>query len=330
MGKNGFNKKYYKYIIIVLVAVFLISAVLFVMALWERQQGTFPSSAVEEPVINYNGKTYTLKSDVETFLVIGLDKYEEESGSSETFNNNKQADFLLLFVLDNALKKCSAIQINRDTMANVNVLGVAGNRIDTVVKQIALAHTYGNGKDVSCRNVADSVSSLLLGMRVTHYASVLLDAVPILNDAVGGVEVLVTDDFSGVDETIKKGETVTLTGEHALIYVRAREGLEDSTNIARMARQKQYLNALYSKTLAAANKDADFIANTAAKLGDFLVSDRSVTRLQELAEKITEYEFTGIVSIEGESKVGEKFMEFYANEDSLKQTVISLFYELKD
>ncbi len=330
MGKNGFNKKYYKYIIIILVAVFLISAVLFVMALWERQQGTFPSSAVEEPVINYNGKTYTLKSDVETFLVIGLDKYEEESGSSETFNNNKQADFLLLFVLDNASKKCSAIQINRDTMVNVNVLGVAGNRIDTVVKQIALAHTYGNGKDVSCRNVADSVSSLLLGMRVTHYASVLLDAVPILNDAVGGVEVLVTDDFSGVDETIKKGETVTLTGEHALIYVRAREGMSEPTNVARMGRQKQYLNALYKKLQAAAATDADFIADTAVRVSDYLVSDRSVTQLQDLAKKITDYEFKGIITLEGESKVGEKYMEFHPNDDFLKATVIDLFYELKD
>ena len=329
MGKTG-KKRYYKYIIILLAAVFLISAVLFVMALWERQQGKYPSSNVEEPVMTFNGKTYLLKENVETFLVIGLDKYEENAGTSSSYNNDKQADFLLLFVLDNTAKKLSAIQINRDTMVNVNVLGVAGNRVDTVVKQIALAHTYGNGKDVSCRNTADSVSSLLLGIKVNHYASVLLDAVPILNDAVGGVEIVISDDFTGIDETLKKGETVTLTGEHALIYVRAREGMSEPTNVARMGRQKQYLNALYNKLQAAASSDADFIANTAVKVSDYLVSDRSVTQLQDLAKKITEYEFTGIITLEGESKVGEKFMEFYPNADYLKQTVINLFYELKD
>ena len=329
MGKTV-KKRYYKYIIILLVAVFLISAVLFGLAIWEKQQGTFTSSNVEEPEMTYNGKTYLLKDNVETFLVIGLDQYVENTGTAESYNNDKRADFLLLFVLDNASKKCSAIQIDRDTMANVNVLGVAGNRVNTVVKQIALAHTYGNGKDVSCRNVADSVSSLLLGVRVNHYASVLLDAVPIVNDAVGGVEVTVLDDFTGIDDTLIKGETVTLTGEHALQYVRARQGMPEPTNVARMGRQRQYLNALYEKLRASVSADDDFIANVAVKVSGYLVSDRSVTQLQDIAKKITDYDFTGIVTLEGESKVGEKFMEFYPNPDSLKKTVIDLFYELKD
>mgnify|MGYP000585160404 FL=1 len=68
-----------------------------------------------------------------------------------------------------------------------------------------------------------------------------MDAVPILNDLLGGVEVTVLDDFSGIDDTLIKGETVTLHGDHALTYVRERYGLEDSSNSTRMVRQRQYM-----------------------------------------------------------------------------------------
>ena len=121
-----------------------------------------------------------LKSDVETFLVMGLDK-ASGTASSDSYNNDKQADFLMLLVFDNATKKCSAIHINRDTMAEVDILGVAGEKIDTVKKQIALAHTYGNGKNVSCQNTADAVSRLLHDVKVNHYISLALDSVAIFN-----------------------------------------------------------------------------------------------------------------------------------------------------
>ena len=38
----------------------------------------------------------------------------------------------------------------------------------------------------------------------------------------------------------------------------------------------------------------------------------------------------GINDIDGELKKGEKFMEFYPNEEAVKKTVIDLFYKLKD
>ena len=156
--------------------------------------------------------------DVESFLILGLDKFEDAI-NNDSYNNDQRADFLMLLVFDNSEKKFTAVHLNRDTMVNMNVLGVAGQKIGTVNKQLALAHTYGNGRDVSCRNTADAVSELLNGVKVNHYLSITMDAVPILNDLLGGVEVTVLDDFSGIDDTLIKGETVTLHGDHALTYV---------------------------------------------------------------------------------------------------------------
>ena len=329
MRKESDNKKkYFKYCLIGVLVVLLISASLMLLDGWEKRQGLFPSHEIKEDFLLYNGQEYALKKNIETFLVIGLDKFEGVS-SSDSYNNDQQSDFLLLLVFDNDEKRINAIHINRDTMANVNILGVAGNKIDTVKKQIALAHTYGNGRDVSCRNTADAVSDLLKGIRVNHYISFAMDSVAVLNDLVGGVEVTVTEDFTGIDEALVKGEKVTLMGEQALHYVRTRYGLEDSSNSTRMKRQQQYINALYEKYTQCVENDDSFVVESSIAMSDYIVSDRSVTQLQDLLKKFMEYDFIGIDDFEGKGAMGEKFAEFYADEDSIMSLVVELFYELK-
>ena len=49
-----------------------------------------------------------------------------------------------------------------------------------------------------------------------------MDGMALLNDYVGGVQVTVKDDFSQVDSSLIQGETITLTGEQALIFVLVR------------------------------------------------------------------------------------------------------------
>jgi len=279
-------------------------------------------------VIEYGGNKYSRKKSVETFLVLGLDKFEGQV-KADSYNNDQQADFLMLFVFDNKAKTCTAIHINRDTISDVDVLGITGTKIYTVKQQIALAHTYGDGGKSSGYNVAHSVSDLLMGMKVDYYLSVKMDAVPEYNDLVDGVEVEVLDDFSGIDDTLVKGEKVTLTKDNVLTYVRTRKTLEDSTNSTRMVRQQQYINALYEKTQQVIAEDESFIVDKALKtMSKYIISDTTGTRLQTLAEKFHAYEFKGIKNIDGETKRGE-FIEFYPSEASLKKIIVELFYEPK-
>ena len=275
--------------------------------------------------ITVDGKDYNLKSDVSTFLVMGLDKYSGDI-SKESFRNDMQADFLMLYVFDNLNKKYTVVNINRDTMTDVNILDVAGDKMYTEKKQIALAHIEGNGKNSSCRNTAEAVSSLLKGIHVDHYASLTLDSVAVFNDMVGGVEVEIKHDFTGVDDTLIMGERVTLMGEHALNFVKERHGVSNSTNAERMERQKEYLTALREKTLSVIKNNDKFIAEAVVKMADYIVSDRSVNQLQDLAEKVNEYEFLGSKEIKGESKMGKEFIEFYPDEKALEKLVIELFY----
>lgn len=315
---------------VLLAMIILVCGVLFAINLWEtktQKQFDQNTSTGFDSVIEFEGKKYHLNENVETMLLIGLDKFEVTD--TESYTNDMQADFLMLLVVDNENKTFTGLHINRDTVTEVDVLGVAGDKIDVNEQQIALAHTYGNGKEVSCRNTAVAVSNLL-NVEVDHYVSVTMDAVEVLNDYVGGVEVTVLDDFSGIDDSLVKGKTVKLMGDRALTYVRSRYGLDDNTNNRRMVRQRQYIEALYQKALLCMEDDDSFVLNAASKLSSYIVSDCSANRLQTIAEKLAEYEFNGIQDLKGESVAGEKFMEFYPDTKALKETVVGLFYVPKD
>jgi len=329
MGKKRNDKrKLMRGLAVALLAVFLLTGAFLLLELWEKRQSFFPEQKTENTVYEYNGVEYVKNEDVESFLILGLDKFEDAI-NNDSYNNDQRADFLMLLVFDNSEKKFTAVHLNRDTMVNMNVLGVAGQKIGTVNKQLALAHTYGNGRDVSCRNTADAVSELLNGVKVNHYLSITMDAVPILNDLLGGVEVTVLDDFSGIDDTLIKGETVTLHGDHALTYVRERYGLEDSSNSTRMVRQRQYMTAVYDKAMLEIENDDNFVIEASSKLADYIVSDRSVNQLQEIAEKLSQYKFTEIETLEGESVVKDGLMEFRPDADSIDKIVFELFYKKK-
>ena len=59
-------------------------------------------------------------------------------------------------------------------------------------------------------------SFLLGGTEIDHYLAMTMSAIPQINDLVGGVPVTVLDDFSGIDDSLVKGEEITLMGEQAL------------------------------------------------------------------------------------------------------------------
>lgn len=324
------NSNYMKYIIAALVLVFFIAAALLLVSIWERREGRFPESNIENGVLTYQDKEYVLKKNIETFLVLGLDKYEGES-TAESHKSGVQADFLMLFVFDNNTKQCRAVHINRDTMTAVNKLGIGGVKIETATRQIALA--YSNVADANdkfkCMNTKVSVEQLLHNVQVDHYLALTMDSVAVMNDLVGGVEVTVLDDFTGIDDTLVKGEKVTLQGAQALRYVRTRYGMDDSTNSSRMERQQQYITVLSRKILDKVESDEGFVVTLGEAVDKYVAYDSSSQRMQKYAEKLKSYEFLGIVEIEGETKMGEEFVEFYPNEDLLLKLVIDLFYQPK-
>lgn len=270
-----------------------------------------------------NGQWYQ-KKDVETLLVIGIDDFGAVTGSS-SYNNTNQADFMMLFVRDAETGESSVIHLNRDTMTDITMLGVTGKAAGTQHAQLALAYNYGQGKQDSSRNTVDAVSNLLYGIEVDHYITVTMDAVPVMNDWAGGVTVEVLDDMTSVDSALALGNEIKLTGEQALAYVRTRMGLDDSTNINRMERQRQYA-AAWVETASEQLKDENTAADLVLQMDDHYYSDCTADELVELAERLGSAGTAQIFELPGESVRGAQYMEYYADDEGIQQLVLEVFY----
>lgn len=264
------------------------------------------------------------KENLETILVLGLDKNEYPT-NSRAYLNDMQSDFNLLLVLDRDTNTCSPLLLNRDTMTEITRLGVFGDEADSFTGQLALAHTYGSGGSDSCLNAKKAVSKLLGGATIDHYMSFTMDSVPTVNDAVGGVTVTVLEDFPD-NPNLVKGQQVTLQGEESLAYVRGRKDVGDQTNLNRMNRQEQYMTALMERLMASAKADPDFLTKLTFKLGDSFQTDYSVSQLQKIADTLLEAKIEPFQTIDGKAVHGEEFMEFYVDQTSLDETIQKLFY----
>ena len=313
----------------VIVVCIILALVLGILVLMFQGQGHFladfnPTSSNFGRGVEYEGKWHSFRDDLKTILIMGLDKYERPE-ESWGYLNNQQSDFLILIVIDEKAGSSSILHLNRDTMTEISRLGVSGDVAGSFVGQLALAHTYGSGGSDSCLNATKAVSKLLHGVRIDHYITMTMDAVGILTDLLGGVEVTVLDDFSQVDSSLVKGQRVLLKGDQALTYVRTRKDMDDSSNLRRMERQRQFMNAFYVKLLEHTEDDPEFLMKALLQLSDSVMSDCTPSQLEALSELMEACTLNEITPLKGEAVRGEEFMEFYVDEDSLKQAVVSIF-----
>ena len=305
-------------------------AVGFLMSRWENSRFTAPAAALaatqapEETArqLEWQGETYAARPDLESYLLIGVDEMGEAVGT-ESYIGGGQGDVQMLLVLDNANQTWQVLQLNRDSMVKMPVLGVNGSVIGTDTAQLALAHSYGNGREESCENNVTTVSRLLADQPIDGYFAVNMDAVNILTDLAGGVTVTLNSDMTAQDPAWTEGAVVTLTGENALGFVRSRKGVEDETNLSRMARQRQYLTALHD---ALAGRDVAFAAEVYSTLADYTVTDIAGGTAQQIAAKLNQSREQPLLTIEGESKVVDGYWAYYLDDASLHETIITLFY----
>lgn len=265
------------------------------------------------------------EKELDTLLIIGLDDlggFEK----SNSYNNTSQADFMVLLVRNPADGSFQAIQLNRDTMTRIPVLGVTGQKAGYRTAQLALAYTYGRGEEDSCRNTMEAVSHLLYGVEIDHYMVVTMDSVPIANDWAGGVTVEVLDDFSGIDDTMVKGETTTLLGQQALDYVRVRKGLEDSSNLHRMERQRQYA-AKWLELATPLFKNPGAVIDLVMQLSDYHFSDCTAGQLADFANAYAAHPFESVITLKGENVKGEVYMEYHLDEDAVREMVLDMLFE---
>jgi len=321
-------------VLLTVLALFLAGT--FGLYLWE--EGSFPPGGTVAPsqapeddgaLLYYDGAWYAPRDDVETVLVLGLDRSEQEGiGESGAY---AQSDLILLLKIDRTNETYQAIQINRDTMAEIQDFDQYGRPSGTYMAQLTLAYAHAQAYTKNDRTAGmaavDAVSRLMYGVEIDHYITLTMNGLMALNDLVGGVTVEIKDDFSAVDPTLVQGETVTLLGKHALNYVRARHDVGGETNVERMERQQEYLVGLQEKLSSLMAEDDEAIVDTLMALNEYMGSDCTVQQLSALIEDLQSFQMESYMALEGKTVETEKYVEFYPDEEALQRLVVGEFYE---
>lgn len=300
------------------------------MKIWEDRHYAAPESDYQPNIrlpeireIEADGIRYRQRTDVYAYLLIGVDR-DGRAESNGSYIQGGQGDVQMLLVIDDENRSWRVLQLNRDTIADIPVLGVFGDVVSTEKEQLALAHSYGDGMEKSCENNVNAVSALLYDQPLQGYAALNMDAIRIITDEVGGVSIVPQADFDDNGLVLKKGKRTVLDGNAALIYVRARMSVDDGTNPARMARQRIYMSGLRDKLV---NSDADTVNKLYDAVGEYMVTDLSDKDVSVIANKLRLYDEKELMTIDGEARTEDGYWAYYLDEKSLLDTVLELFYE---
>ena len=290
-----------------------------------EQRGQLTENYLDRKTVTIAGKTYAERRGLTPILLIGYDK--TESSSDFGYRSGGQSDFMLLTILDEENHTVRRLQLERDTMTEIQVLSILGKDAGTNTLQLCLAHGYGNVPEECNRRTVSAVSHLLQGIDLEYYVAFNIDAIPVLNDAIGGVDVLIEDDFSAIDPVLKMGETVHLEGKHATTFVRTRKQIGSGTNEERMRRHRAYLSAVETKFTSLLKDSASFVNTFFSTVDPILESNLSRGRMINEVNRAKDYDILPVETFPGEYKLGhDGFMEFHPDTDSILSWVLSTFY----
>ncbi|MYW21116.1 LytR family transcriptional regulator [Streptomyces sp. SID2955] len=185
-----------------------------------------------------------LVRDAQNILLIGSDtRAGDGNGKYGKDLGTERSDTTILLHLAADRGSATAVSLPRDLMVDVpSCLQEDGRRSDPVFAMFNHAFQVG-GSACTIRTVEK-----LTGIRVDHHMVVDFSGFKEMVDAVDGVEVCLKEP---VDDKAAKlrlpAGRVTLDGEQALGYVRARKSLGNGSDTDRMGRQQRFLGALVNK-----------------------------------------------------------------------------------
>lgn len=277
----------------------------------------------EHEFVYIDDEKYEAKETV-NYLVVGIDS-KGPMKASNGYNNTALNDFMCLISFNLIDKTYFALPINRDTMVDVDVVGLSGKVIGSRHTQIAYAHTMGNGLNVSFENTCRAVSKVLLNVDIERYVGINMTTMIMINDFLGGVTITLDEDLSKLNKDWVEGATITLTGNDCEKYIRARQGVSDGTQISRMHRQKIYMEEVMRKARETDYKFSD-ILDLLHIINKYTCMNVTYMDMSDILEYVKTFTFLGIMQIEGSAIVNNNLVEFTPDQEKLKEFITTYFY----
>lgn len=279
--------------------------------------------------IEVDGETYQYKDNVINILCLGIAKETAMEAQVSDATSMGQSDAVYLMSLDTDSHKMKVLSIPRESMVPVEMYDINGNYTGTEEKQLTLQYAYGDGKQKSADLTKARVEEILKDIPIHRVCALNYTAIPILNDAVGGVEVTVKEDFSGFTDAFVQGETITLKGEDAIQYLRVRDITVFKSSTSRIKRQEDYLMSFARTAKEAVKHHPALPIEMYRILKNNMYTDISSDEVTYLASEILNYEVSGdnFYTLEGETKVVDGHEAFYPDNESVHNLLTELFYQ---
>ncbi|MBE5843440.1 MAG: LytR family transcriptional regulator [Butyrivibrio sp.] len=279
--------------------------------------------------VKHNGTIYDYNEDIITFLVMGIDKMDEEVKEVYGEIAGGQADAIFLLVFNPHDRTTKVIGVNRNTMTDIEIYDEYGNYVTTYKAQLAVQHGFGDGVEGSCELQERAVSNLFYQLPIHGYAAINMSAIATINDAVGGVDVTPEYDFEIKDYSFKKGEQVHLDGEQAFAFLKGRDTKQIGSADKRLDRQKQYLTAFINQVISSSESKPTLAVDIFKAISKQMTTDVSVDEISYLASTVSSYSFDkdSFYLLKGKTMMGEQFEEFYPDEDAMYEMFLEIFYE---
>ena len=279
--------------------------------------------------VRWQGEDYRRNTYTKAILCMGVDR----SGTmteEQAYGEAGQADGIFLIARDTARDSIRILMIPRDTMTEVARINPDGTPRDTKVTHLNVAFAYGDGRESSCRNMVQSVSHLLGGLAIDSYLAVDTSIISILNDAVGGVTVTIPNaGMEKVNPAFRFGEQVTLQGDMAEQFIRFRDTDQHQSAMFRMNQHREYIIRYFETVQELSRKDSQIVVELFELAQDHMVTDMDKGQYLKIAADAvagTSLTAESFRTLPGTGVSGEKFDEFYPDQEAIVPLILELFY----
>ena len=313
-------------------AVLLAAAAAAALAGCGQQESTEGSSALSETEavsqavssydVEWNGKYYKYNSSLTNVLFLGVDKSDLIETTYERAGDAGQSDCIILLSLDEETETGTILQINRNAMTELDVYDDSGNYLESLEGQITLQYAYSIGGSRSCYAAKKTIQEMLYGLQIDAYLALDVSGVPEINDALGGVTVTCSYDYTDVDASYTEGSVIDLEGEAAQTFVQYRDTDVFNSVEDRMHRQVDYVTGMISSMNQSSGSSLYDILEP--YFDTYIITDMQAEEMNAL--KNYEYLTDDVLYLPGETEMGRKYEEFYIDEEELQDLIIQTYY----
>ncbi|MBQ4175965.1 MAG: LCP family protein [Lachnospiraceae bacterium] len=283
---------------------------------------------VDADWIDEEGKPWNRKESVLTVLLMGIDYMKDRVQWDTGRKNGGNADVIVLLIVDLDTKQITILNIPRDTMTDILALDADGNFESMIYANISSSHSFGDGKALSCELVEHAVSSLLCGVKIDRYVAVDYDSVDRINELLGGLEFDLDRDYTWLGHDWTAGKHFRLNNYQLRRLLQYRDVHDINGAYDRSQRDLKIMKAMFEQFKRLFLEDPGVVLRMYSAMESYVTTDFSMDEISFLAQTLVTIspDMNCVVSLPGENRVGEKYVEYYPDLDWISSFSKQTFY----